>query len=198
MAPTEPDTRPEQENPEESEAPGHGLLAGRKGLVVGVANNRSIAWGIARRAHREGADLAFTFQGDALEKRVRPLAGSVGAEHILPLDVTREDEIEAVFRTLADSWGRLDFLVHSIAWADRADLSGRTVDTSREGFLKSLEISAYSLLALTRAAEPLMTDGGSVLTLTYHGSVKALPKPRSSMPTPTSRAGPRRPAPRGK
>ena len=161
--------------PNESEAPGHGILEGKRGLIVGVANHRSIAWGIARRAHQEGASLAFTFQGEALERRVRPLAEGIGEKLILPLDVTHEEEIEQVFSTLAEEWGRLDFLVHSIAWADREDLSGRTVDTTREGYLKALEISAYSLLALTRAAEPLMTDGGSILAMTYHGSVKAMP-----------------------
>ncbi len=153
----------------------NGLLEGRRGLIVGVANHRSIAWGIARRAHEQGAELAFTFQGDALERRVRPLAEGIGADLILPLDVTSEDELDAVFATLSERWGRLDFLVHSVAWADREDLSGRTVDTSREGFLKALEISAYSLLALTRRAEPLMTHGGSIVAMTYHGSVKVLP-----------------------
>lgn len=156
-------------------APQAGLLTGKRGLVVGVANQRSIAWGIARQAHLQGAELALTYQGEALERRVRPLAESVGCEVILPLDVTREDELDAVFAELASTWGRLDFLVHSVAWADRDDLSGRTVDTSREGFLKALEISVFSLLALTRRAEPLMADGGSVLTLTYYGALKALP-----------------------
>lgn len=151
------------------------LLAGKKGLIVGVANHRSIAWGIARKAHEEGAELAFTFQGEALERRVRPLAEGIGAEIILPLDVTSEDELDHVFERLREVWGRLDFLVHAVAWADREDLSGRTVDTSRAGFLKSLEISAYSLLALTQRAEPLMTDGGTIIAMTYHGSVKAMP-----------------------
>lgn len=152
-----------------------GLLSDKRGLVVGVANHRSLAWGIARQARLQGAELAFTYQGEALEKRVRPLAESVDADLVLPLDVTRTDEIEAVFETLSGAWNRLDFLVHSVAWADREDLSGRTVDTSREGFLKALEISAYSLLALARRAEPLMSEGGSLLTLTYYGSLKALP-----------------------
>ena len=155
--------------------PRQGLLAGKRGLIVGVANHRSIAWGIARQAHREGAALAFTYQGEALERRVRPLAASVDSELVLPLDVTQEGELEAVFEEISRSWGRLDFLVHSIAWAEREDLKGRTIDTSREGFLKAMEISAYSLLALTRRAEPLMNDGGSVVAMTYYGSVKALP-----------------------
>jgi enoyl-[acyl-carrier protein] reductase I len=152
-----------------------GLLAGKRGLVVGVANHRSIAWGIARQAHLAGAELAFTFQGEALERRVRPLAESVGASLVLPLDVTRDDELEAVFDAIGEKWGKLDFLVHSIAWADREDLKGRTVDTSRDGFLKAMEISAYSLLSLTRGAEPLMSEGGSVLAMSYYGSIKSLP-----------------------
>jgi len=152
-----------------------GLLTGRKGLIVGVANFRSIAWGIARHAHRHGADLAFTYLGDALERRVRPLAESVSSELILPLDVTRDEEIAAVFDQVRAKWGRLDFLIHSIAFADKQDLSGRTVDTTRAGFQKALDISAYSLIALARAAEPLMTDGGSILAMTYYGSTKVLP-----------------------
>lgn len=153
----------------------NGLLAGKKGLIVGVANNRSIAWGIARRAWAEGADLAFTFLGDALEKRVRPLAGSLGSELIVPLDVTDEADIEAAFGAIASKWGKLDFMVHSVAWADGEDLKGRTVDTSRRGFLLAMEISAFSLLALAKPAEKLMSEGSSILTLTYHGSVKAVP-----------------------
>lgn len=151
------------------------LLAGKRGLIVGVANERSIAWGIARQARAAGAELAFTFQGEALERRVRPLAAEAGSTIVEPLDVTHASEVEALFDKLRRDWGRLDFLVHSIAWAERSDLQGRTVDTSRDGFLKALEISAYSLIALSRAAEPLMTDGGSILTLTYYGAVKAVP-----------------------
>ena len=152
-----------------------GLLAGRRGLIVGVANKRSLAWGIARRAHREGAELAFTFQGDALERRVRPLAESIGSAIVEPLDVTDNAQIEAIFSTLAERWGRLDFLVHSVAFANREDLLGRTVDTSRAGFATALDISCYSLIALARAAEPLMTDGGSVIAMTYYGATKATP-----------------------
>jgi enoyl-[acyl-carrier protein] reductase I len=151
------------------------LLSGKRGLIVGVANERSIAWGIARRAAEAGAHLAFTFQGEALERRVRPLAESVDSPLILPLDVTNQGQIEAAFASISEQWGRLDFLVHSVAWADRSDLTGRTVDTSRDGFLKALEISVYSFLALTRKAETLMNEGGSILTLTYYGSVKAVP-----------------------
>jgi enoyl-[acyl-carrier protein] reductase I len=151
------------------------LLAGKRGLIVGVANERSIAWGIARQAHRHGAELAFTFQGEALERRVRPLAEQVGAPLVEPLDVTRSEDLEALFAKLGELWGQLDFVVHSVAYADREDLKGRTIDTSREGFLKALEISAYSLIALSRAAEPLLREGASILTMTYLGSVRAVP-----------------------
>jgi enoyl-[acyl-carrier protein] reductase I len=152
-----------------------GLLAGRRGLVIGVANFRSIAWGIARHARRHGAELAFTYQGEALERRVRPLAASVGSDLVLPLDVTRDAEIDAVFERVGAAWGGLDFLVHSIAFAEREDLSGRTIDTSRAGFQKALDISAYSLIALARRAEPLLRPGGSILAMTYYGSTKVLP-----------------------
>jgi enoyl-[acyl-carrier protein] reductase I len=165
----------ERDAPEDLSPVAGGLLEGRRGLVTGVANFRSIAWGIARHAHRHGAELAFTFQGEALERRVRPLAASVGADLVLPLDVTRDQEIAAVFEQIASRWGRLDFLVHSIAFADREDLSGRTLDTSRAGFQKALDISAYSLIALARAAEPLLEPGGSIVAMTYYGATKALP-----------------------
>ena len=154
---------------------GSGLLAGRKGLVVGVANYRSIAWGIARNAAEQGAELAFTYQGDALEKRVRPLAEQVKSKLVLPMDVTDGDQVSAVFDEVKSQWGTFDFLVHSVAFADRNDLSGRTIETSREGFLKAMEISVYSLIELSRAAEPLLNPGGSILGLTYYGSVKAVP-----------------------
>ena len=151
------------------------LLAGRRGLIVGVANKRSLAWGIAQRAHREGAELAFTFQGDALERRVRPLAESIGSAIVEPLDVTDDAQIDAVFARLGERWERLDFLVHSVAFANREDLLGRTVDTSRAGFATALDISCYSLIALARAAEPLMTGGGSIIAMTYYGATKATP-----------------------
>lgn len=158
-----------------SRAPGLGLLRGKKGLVVGVANHRSIAWGVARNAAAEGAELAFTYQGEALERRVKPLAEEVGSSIVLPLDVTSEEETTHVFETLKEQWGHLDFLVHSVAYADREDLKGRTVDTSREGFLRALEISAYSLISLTRAAEPLLRPGGSIIAMTYYGAIKVAP-----------------------
>jgi enoyl-[acyl-carrier protein] reductase I len=151
------------------------LLAGKKGLIIGVANDRSIAWGIARRAAAAGATLAFTYQGEALERRVRPLAETVTSVPIVPMDVADESLVDAAFAAVRQSLGSLDFLVHSIAWADRTDLSGRTLDTSRDGFLKAMEISVYSLLLLARKAEPLLNDGASILTLSYYGSVKAVP-----------------------
>lgn len=174
---TAPDSSPGTASPESPPAgeSSRGLLAGRRGLVVGVANKRSLAWGIARRAHREGAELAFTFQGDALERRVRPLAASIGSAFVEPLDVTDDGRIDAVFAGLKERWGRLDFLVHSVAFANREDLLGRTVDTSRAGFATALDISCYSLIALARAAEPLMTEGGSIVAMTYYGASKATP-----------------------
>ena len=158
-----------------SDIPATDLLAGKKGLVVGVANQRSIAWGIARRAAAAGAQLAFTYQGEALLKRVQPLAESIGSELLVPMDVTDETQVDSAFAQVQDGLGGLDFLVHSIAYAEREDLKGRTIDTSREGFLKAMEISVYSLLLLARKAEPLMTDGGSIVAMTYYGSVKAVP-----------------------
>lgn len=151
------------------------LLAGKRALVFGVANERSIAWGISEALHDAGAQLGFTYQGDALERRVRPLAEGIGADLILPCDVTDEEQVEAVFKQAAEAWGGIDILIHAIAFANREDLDGRFVDTSREGFLKALDISAYSLVALARAAEPLMKDGGSIVTLSYYGAEKVVP-----------------------
>ncbi len=158
-----------------SDIPATDLMAGKKGLIVGVANQRSIAWGIARRAAAAGAQLAFTYQGEALLKRVQPLAESIGSDVLVPMDVTDEAQVDGAFAQVQDGLGGLDFLVHSIAYAEREDLKGRTIDTSREGFLKAMEISVYSLLLLARKAEPLMTDGGSIVAMTYYGSVKAVP-----------------------
>ena len=151
------------------------MLTGKKGLIVGVANVRSIAWGIARRASEAGAELAFTYQGDALLRRVSPLVESLGSEVLVPMDVTDESQVDAAFRAVGDAFGSLDFLVHSIAFADRDDLKGRTIDTSREGFLRAMEISVFSLIQLARKAEPIMNEGGAILTMTYYGSVKAVP-----------------------
>jgi enoyl-[acyl-carrier protein] reductase I len=151
------------------------LLAGKKGLIVGVANERSIAWGVARRLAGAGAELAFTYQGDALLKRVQPLAASVGSDLLVPMDVTDGAQVDEAFAQIQEQMGGLDFLVHSIAFADRDDLKGRTIDTSREGFLKAMDISVYSFMDLARRAEPMMNEGGSMLTMTYYGSVKSVP-----------------------
>jgi len=151
------------------------ILEGKKGLIVGVANERSIAWGIARRAAEAGADLAFTYQGDALLKRVQPLAESVGAKTMIPMDVTDETQMDEAFAQIADTMGSLDFVVHSVAFADRDDLKGATIDTSRKGFLMAMEISVYSFLDIARRSRPLMSPGGSLITMTYYGSVKAVP-----------------------
>jgi enoyl-[acyl-carrier protein] reductase I len=152
-----------------------GLMAGKRGLIMGVANDRSIAWAIARACHGQGAELAFTFQGDALKKRVEPLAASIGSAIVLPCDVTDNASMDAVFAALAAKWGQLDFLVHAIAYADKAELSGRYVDTSAGNFERTMNISCYSFTALAQRAEPLMTAGGSMLTLTYYGSEKVMP-----------------------
>ncbi|WP_292899784.1 MULTISPECIES: enoyl-ACP reductase FabI [unclassified Nitratireductor] len=154
---------------------GNGLMAGKRGLILGVANNRSIAWGIAKACANAGAELALTYQGDALKKRVEPLAAELGAIVAGHCDVTDMDSVDAVFAKLEKDWGRLDFLVHAVAFSDKDELTGRYVDTSRENFLRSMDISVYSLTALAKRAEPLMSDGGSILTLTYYGAEKVMP-----------------------
>ena len=154
---------------------GHGPLAGKRGLVMGVANNRSIAWGIAKAARLAGADLAFTYQGEALEKRVRPLAKELDAAVVGHCDVTDGATIDAVFAEVGRLWGKLDFLVHCIAFSDKDELTGRYVDTTADNFSKSLLISCYSFTAVAQRAEKLMTDGGSMLTLTYYGAEKWMP-----------------------
>ncbi|HXF53997.1 MAG TPA: enoyl-ACP reductase FabI [Hyphomicrobiaceae bacterium] len=150
-------------------------MAGKRGLVMGVANNRSIAWGIARAVAGQGAEVALTYQGDALKKRVVPLAGELGSTLVLPCDVTDAASMDAVFAALAKEWGRLDFLVHAIAFSDKNELDGRYVDTTEKNFTQTMLISCYSLTALAKRAEPLMTSGGSILTLTYYGAEKVLP-----------------------
>ncbi|WP_138379174.1 enoyl-ACP reductase FabI [Luteithermobacter gelatinilyticus] len=152
-----------------------GLLAGKKGVIMGVANNRSIAWGIAQKAYEQGAELAFTYQGEALERRVRPLAESVGSDIVLPCDVTDAASIDEVFNTLGEKWGELDFVVHAIAYSDKEELKGRYVDTTPDNFARSLSISCYSFTAIAQRAEKLMTNGGSLLTLSYYGAEKVLP-----------------------
>jgi enoyl-[acyl-carrier protein] reductase I len=152
-------------------------MRGKKALIVGVANERSIAWGIAQALHREGVELAFTFLGEALERRVRPLAESVGSKLILPCDVRNEEQVTSVFEALSKEWGTLDGLVHSIAYAEREDLEGSFVQTSRSGFMTALDVSAYSLVSLTRGALPLMqkAGGGSIVALSYYGAEKVIP-----------------------
>jgi enoyl-[acyl-carrier protein] reductase I len=153
-----------------------GLMAGKQGLVMGVANERSLAWGIARALHEHGARLAFTYQGEALGKRVRPLADSLGSDFVLDADVTDEASLDTVFAALADRWGRLDFLVHAIAGGgDRASLKGKYFEISRANFLRTLEISCFSFTDLCRRAAPLMTAGGSLLTITYAGAERVMP-----------------------
>jgi enoyl-[acyl-carrier protein] reductase I len=151
------------------------LMAGKKGLIMGVANDRSIAWGIAKTAHDHGAELAFTYQGEALEKRVRPLAESVGSNIVLPCDVTDEGSIEATFKELESKWGKLDFVVHAIAFSDKAELDGLYLNTTRANFLKTMDISVFSFTAVAQKAAPLMKDGGSMLTLTYYGAERVMP-----------------------
>jgi len=152
-----------------------GLMTGKRGLIMGVANDRSIAWGIARAAHSQGAELGFTFQGEALEKRVRPLAKSLGSDMVLPCDVASDEGIEEVFQEVDKRWGGLDFLVHAIAYADKDELKGMYLNTSRENFVRSLDISCYSFTAVAQRAVPLMRDGGSLLTLTYYGAERVMP-----------------------
>jgi enoyl-[acyl-carrier protein] reductase I len=151
------------------------LMAGKRGVIMGVANERSIAWGIAKTLAEHGAEIAFTFQGEALEKRVRPLAESLGAQIVVGCDVADEASVEQVFARLRTDWGKLDFLVHAIAYSDKDELKGKYVDTSRANFLRTLDISCYSFTALCRHAVPLMQDGGSLLTLSYFGAERVMP-----------------------
>ena len=151
------------------------LMAGKRGLIMGVANNRSIAWGIAKAVAAQGAEVALTYQGDALKKRVQPLAAELGTNVVLPCDVTDKASVDALFEELERTWGRLDFLVHAIAFSDKNELDGRYVDTSEENFTQTMLVSCYSLTALARRAEKLMTDGGSIITLTYYGAEKVMP-----------------------
>jgi len=150
-------------------------MANKRGLIMGVANNRSIAWGIAKACHEAGAELAFTYQGDALKKRVEPLAEGIGSDIVLPCDVTDEASMDAVFEELESRWGKLDFLVHAIAFSDKDQLGGRYVDTTAENFNQTMAISCFSFTALAQRADKLMTDGGSMVTLTYYGAEKVMP-----------------------
>ena len=151
------------------------LLEGKRGLIMGVANDRSIGWGIAKAAADAGAELAFTYQGDALEKRVRPLAEGVGSSMVLPCDVTDEASMDHVFAELEKAWGKIDFFIHAIAYSDKDELKGEYVDTTRENFMQTMDISVYSFTALARRAAAIMNDGGSMLTLTYYGAERVMP-----------------------
>ncbi|MHC9234728.1 enoyl-ACP reductase FabI [Pseudooceanicola sp. 502str34] len=152
-----------------------GPLTGKRGLIMGVANDRSIAWGIAKAMAEAGAELAFTYQGENFGRRVKPLAESLGASLLVDADVTDDASLDAAFDTLKAEWGQLDFLVHAIAYSNKDELAGRFVNTSRENFKHSLEISCYSLIEVARRAAPLMTEGGTILTLTYQGSTRVTP-----------------------
>lgn len=150
-------------------------MDGKRGLIMGVANDRSIAWAIAKQCADQGAELAFTYQGDALKKRVGPLAESVGSGHVLFCDVTDTASLDAVFDTLEKDWGRLDFVVHAIAYSDKAELKGRYVDTTSDNFDRTMNISCYSFTAVAQRAEKLMSAGGSLVTLTYYGAERVMP-----------------------
>ena len=167
---------PEQKSKDEDSKiePGT-LMAGKKGLVMGVANERSIAWGIAKAVHNQGAELAFSFQGDALKKRVDPLADSLGSDFVVPCDVTEPSSMDVVFAAIKERWGQLDFLVHAIAFSDKDELKGQYIDTTPNNFASTMNISCYSFTALCQRARPLMTDGGSLLTLTYFGAERVMP-----------------------
>ena len=156
-------------------AAGNGLMAGKRGLIMGVANNRSIAWGIAKACADQGAEIALTYQGDAFRKRVEPLAEELGAHVAGDCDVTDMASVDAVFDGLKAKWGGLDFLVHAIAFSDKDELDGRYVDTTRDNFQRTMDISVYSFTAVAQRAEKLMAEGGSLLTLTYYGAEKVMP-----------------------
>jgi enoyl-[acyl-carrier protein] reductase I len=160
---------------ESSMAGGQGLMAGKRGLILGVANNRSIAWGIAKACADQGAELALTYQGDAFKKRVEPLAAELGAHLVGHCDVTDAASVDAVFENVSKLWGKLDFVVHAIAFSDKEELDGRYVETTRANFLRTMDISVYSFTDIAKRAEALMTDGGSLLTLTYYGAEKVMP-----------------------
>ncbi|MBT4879145.1 MAG: SDR family oxidoreductase, partial [Alphaproteobacteria bacterium] len=151
------------------------LLKGKKGLIMGVANDKSIAWGIAKQASAQGAELAFSYQGEVLEKRVKPLASSVGSKLVLECDVTSEESIDKLFAVLKEEWGELDFVVHAIAYSDKNELKGRYVDTSAKNFAMTMNISCYSFTAISKRASEMMAPGGSLLTLSYYGAEKVMP-----------------------
>jgi len=151
------------------------LMTGKRGLIMGVANSHSIAWGIAQAVAAQGAELAFTYQGDALGKRVKPLADSLGSKLVLPCDVEDLASVDSVFEALKEAWGELDFVVHAIGYSDKNELKGRYADTTRENFSRTMVISAFSFTEVAKRAQPLMTQGGSLLTLTFGGSTRVMP-----------------------
>lgn len=151
------------------------LMKGKKGLIMGVANEKSIAWGMAKALYDQGAELAFTYQGEAFGKRVKPLAESVGSDILIDCDVTSEENLDEVFNILKEKWGELDFVVHAIAYSNKNELQGRYVDTSLDNFLMSMHISCYSFTSVMRRAKDLMTNGGSAVTLSYYGAEKVMP-----------------------
>lgn len=159
----------------EQEKLNNGIMNGKRGIVMGVANDRSIAWGIAEAVAKQGAEIAFTYQGDALEKRVRPLAEKVGSNIIIPCDVSSDEAIEETFRLLKEKWDTIDFIVHAIAYSDKEELKGEYVDTTRENFYKTMDISVYSFTAIAQRAARMMPNGGSMITLTYYGAEKVMP-----------------------
>jgi enoyl-[acyl-carrier protein] reductase I len=150
-------------------------MAGKRGLIMGLANDKSIAWGIAKAVADQGAELAFSYQGDALKKRVGPLAEQLGSDIVLPCDVADMDSVDALFADLKDRWGKLDFVVHAIGFSDKNELRGRYIDTSRDNFLMSMDISVYSFTAIAKRAAEMMPDGGSLLTMSYYGAEKVMP-----------------------
>lgn len=152
-----------------------GLMTGKKGLIMGLANDKSLAWGIAKKLHEQGAQMAFSYQGEALKKRVGPLAEQVGSDFLIECDVSDMDAMDTAFGEIEKHWGQLDFLVHAIGFSDKNELRGKYVDTSLDNFLMTMNISAYSLVAAAKRARPLMSEGGSIVTLTYYGAEKVVP-----------------------
>ncbi len=155
--------------------PASTIMKGKRGLIMGVANDKSIAWGMAQELHKHGAEMAFTYQGDAFGKRVKPLAESLGTKLLINCDVSKEEDLDKVFNAIKKEWGGIDFIVHAIAFSDKEELKGRYVDTSLQNFLTSMHISCYSFTSVMRRAAPLMKKGGSAVTLTYYGAEKAMP-----------------------
>jgi enoyl-[acyl-carrier protein] reductase I len=153
----------------------NGLMAGKRGLIMGLANDRSLAWGIAQKLHEHGAELAFSYQGEALQKRVAPLAAELGSDFLIDLDVSNMEALDAAFETLKARWETIDFIVHAIGFSDKNELRGKFVDTSLDNFLLTMNISAYSLVAVAKRARPMMSAGGSILTLSYYGAEKVIP-----------------------